>query len=501
MKGLYLGCSSSELTVAKGELQQYQRKQDLPLDLPISGEVVSLKTNGSLHLKELKSEEVFFCIAGWFLYKDKLNDIDNLFTDLLKCKETALNQITGGNFVALLVLKNDYFVFNDPMGMSNHYYLIDDTGLHLSPSLKVFAASELVLNQNKTLTSFLKKRGHLFGINTIYNNVYRMAPGSVLESSGKTYSYIDLLSLKKINTEDVPKRIAKIVQLFPESKRQIPISGGLDSRLMITEASFSFAYCFGPEHSGDRPIARKFSEEFKHFEEFSFADAFKYGNEKNVYGDLCETPSNLIKPEFLASYRFIAKKCGDANIIFDGYLGDALQRGVWMYLGGIKGELYRFFPILYKIKKVDAKLILARRYRNLSDDEFALFYQDFCDKTDGLNLSDYAKVTYYEFLWGRGARFINNGALLINGQFGEVITPFADPIIFNTLINEDFNQTIRFKTVGKIWSQVDNRYKAIKFENGYKISTLDIIKPKLALVWRLLMRYSSRFAGYGSYSR
>ena len=44
-----------------------------------------------------------------------------------------------------------------------------------------------------------------------------------------------------------------------------------------------------------------------------------------------------------------------------------------------------------------------------------MLYQDFCERTVGLELDDYAKVTYYEFLWGRGARFINNGALIMNG--------------------------------------------------------------------------------------
>jgi hypothetical protein len=162
------------------------------------------------------------------------------------------------------------------------------------------------------------------------------------------------------------------------------------------------------------------------------------------------------------------------------------------------GELYRFFPFLYTLKKVDARFILQRRYHNLNAQEFAVFFDDFCRRTDHLALDDYAKVTYYEFVWSRGARFVNNGALTLNGQFATIVPLFANPVIFSTLIREDFSKTIRFKTVDKIWQLVDRKYKAIKFENGYKISTSNFAKPKLALVWRLLIRYVPGFGNYGN---
>jgi len=501
MKGLYLGCSSKHLSESKSEFKELHTTEVFPEWLPINGEIISLNQKISDLTKVDDESRSYICVSGWFLYKDKLNDLEQLFSDLDKKGKSALKNITGGVFIALFVKNGEFFIFNDPMGFSNHYYLVNENGIQLAPSIAVIERENENLEKVPSLVEFLNKRGHLFGDKTSYKNVFRLDAGCILCSDGKIEPYIELLTSKKINAEDVYKRVAQVINCFPEDKRHIPLSGGLDSRLMVACAKFTFGYCYGPENSADRPIARNFSDDFEQFEEYEFDKPDKKGNEALIYNEITETPSQFLSADFLASYRYVSQFRPEANVVFDGYLGDTLQRGVWLYLGGIKGELYRFFPILYTLRPVTARYILSRRYGNLSPEVFELFYSDFQERTQNLDLDDYAKVTYYDFIWGRGARFVNNGALLMNGQFAHVVPVFSDPIIFSSLIKENFKQTIRFKMVDRIWKNIEQKYKSVKFENGYKVSTPNFLKPKLALMWRLLINYVPGFQNYGTKKR
>ena len=64
------------------------------------------------------------------------------------------------------------------MGLSNHYYFFDDSGLHLSPSITVFERDDFSLHLNQTLLGILGKRGCLFGQYTKYDGVKKVASWS-----------------------------------------------------------------------------------------------------------------------------------------------------------------------------------------------------------------------------------------------------------------------------------------------------------------------------------
>ncbi|WP_448547022.1 hypothetical protein [Thalassotalea fusca] len=498
MIGLYLGCNAKTLNQSQLEFQELHESYQFTDIHGIRGEVIFHGDTEGYHYQQDEENKARVYVSGWILYKDKLNDISGLFNDLNHHAEDALLNITGGVFVALFVSEDKTFLFNDPMGLSNHYYTLRNDKLYLTPTLTAFERSDLTLDPDPKFVQILDKLGHLFGNHTKYVDVYRMEPGSILYNDAAVKKYADVLSSAPISLEKIVNRFSSIIEQFPESKRQLPLSGGMDSRLILSAAKFSFGYCYGPANSGDRPIARQYAREFNNFIEFEFSQAIKQGNEKAIYAEICETPPEMIKSEFLASYRQVATQSNGANIIFDGFLGDTLQRGVRMHVGGLLGELYRFFPILYSVRGFSAHEIFKRRYNNLSSSEFDMLFEDFTQRTSDLDIDDYAKVTYYEFIWGRGARFINNGALLINGQYGQIVPIFADPITFSSLIKQDFLRTVRFKTLCDIWQGVAQKFKQVKFENGYKISTPNIIKPKIALVWRLLARYVPGFGNYGN---
>jgi len=498
MIGLYLACDSRDLLSSKREFETIHKKQTLPSWLPLSGEVISLNDHNDINSYEDEESKAYLRVSGWFIYKGKLNDTESLFIDLIKNNSEALKGISGGVFAALFSLGNDYFIFNDPMGLSNHFYLNDGANIYLSPTITVFERGDFFLQNDPLTTSILHKVGYLFGDYTKYKNIKRMPPGSMLSCTGVITSYIDLLNEKRVALQELPGYFNELISKFPLSQRHIAITGGLDSRLILSAGKFEFGYCYGPVNSADRPIAREFKSDFNRFEEFEFSSVKQNGCELSLYDEINETPSSQIKPEFVAAYRFAKELSPSTNVMFDGYLGGALQRGAWLHLGGILGELYRFFPYLYTLRKVSAKYIFSRRYKSLSDEEFSLLYNDFCEKTAALSLDGYAKVTYYEFLWGRGARFINNGALLLNGQFRTIVPVFAMPVVFNSLVQEKFSRTIRYKTIGKVWERVGDKYKRVKFESGYKVSTANFLKPKIALIWRLLARYIPGFGNYGN---
>jgi asparagine synthetase B (glutamine-hydrolysing) len=293
--------------------------------LSLGGELVLLKDRDHPYFLQDEANEAGICLCGWFIYDGRLNDIGRLFDDLMVDPSAALKNISDGVFIAAFSHQQQFFVFNDPMGLSNHYYHIVNGALYLAPALRVFELSRLTLEKDPLMAGFLNKRGHLFGVNTVYSGVFRMQPGSILDRQGNQRCYFDLAAVEPIAVEQLPVLMAKLIAYFPAEKRQLPISGGLDSRLILSAGQFALGYCYGPQNSGDRPIARRFAAEFAQFEEFDFSITEKSGNEAAVYQELLETPDAFIKDAFLASYRYASGLRKEATVIFDGFLGDALQ--------------------------------------------------------------------------------------------------------------------------------------------------------------------------------
>lgn len=498
MKGLYIGCDPKNL---KGSTSFFSQEIN---EIQLAGKKIKISfveiSNHEINqIKKQNEESCFIVVVGWFIFENKINANKELFTALQKKGAKALIGINGGIFIGFFHSKKESFIFNDPLGLFNHYYLINNKELILSPSLFLIENSNLNLEKKSALLSgILDKRGHLFGDFTCYSNVKRLPPASILRFDGKVESYSLPMSTNPIGTEEVPRRIKEIIGMFPKKMRQLPLSGGLDSRLILSQGDFQQGYCYGPHSSGDRPIAKSFKGDFENYQEYDFTAPAQPIETTQIYAEILETPLHLNNKQLLASYRHASTFMEGERAVFDGFLGDALQRGVFMYMGGLLGEVYRFFPILYQLIPLSCRFLLRRRYKNLTEEEFELVYEDFVCRTKKIDLDNYAKVTYYEFIWARGARFVANGALIINGQFANIVPVFADPVVFSALIREKYTATIRFETVLKIWKNVAEKYKEIKFENGYKVGTPNFIKPKLALIWRLLIHYVPGFENYAN---
>ncbi|WP_462146577.1 hypothetical protein [Pseudoalteromonas gelatinilytica] len=257
-------------------------------------------------------------------------------------------------------------------------------------------------------------------------------------------------------------------------------------------------FCYGPENSADRPIARKFKDKFNHFYEFEFDKTRATQKEADVQNAILESPKAYNNPQFVNAYHEASKLTKESDFFFDGFLGDIYQRGTYLYFGGILGELYRFFPSMYKLLPLDAKGLLRKRYANLSDEEFSLVYNDFLQATNDLDVHDYNKVVIYDSFSARGRRLVTNGALKLHGCFKEIVPVFVHPELHYTFSKQNYSEAVSFKTIKKIWRDVDCEFKNRKFENGYSLKTPSFLMPKLALLYRLLIHYVPGFQNYGT---
>ena len=440
-------------------------------------------------------------VVGWFIYLGKLNNIKELEKDLEVLGLQAIKNIEFGVYSGVFTLNGERYFFQDNMGLNFHYLYKQGRQLIVSAALQTIK-NNVELITSKVHDSILQKRGYLFGTYTKYQDVICIPPGGIVSlSSGEIVSRKRLGELAKYtqnSLEKIPSKIKSLIDVLPKQKRSLALSGGFDSRLILSQSNMQDGYCYGPEDSSDRPIARQFKSNFNHFYEFEFDEKTVTSNEVDVFNFLVESPSTYNNPHFIHAYHTAYELTKNTDFFFDGYLGDVFQRGTYLYFPGLLGEIYRFFPSLYKICPISAQNLLKKRYSNLNNEEFTALHQDFEYETANLNVSDYNKVVLYESYLARGRRYISRGALTINGCFKEVVPVFMSPELQSAFAQQDYCDAVAFKSIKKIWQGVDGYYKAKKFENGYSLKTPSFMMPKLALFYRLLINFVPGFKSYAT---
>lgn len=440
-------------------------------------------------------------MVGWFIYDGKLNNIEALSNDLEKVGFQVLDNIEFGVYSGVFYSSDESYFFQDNFGLNFHYLHINESEIIIAPTIKAIEDSAQ-LKVSTLHESFLSKRGHLFGSCTKYQKVTCLPLGAIVAlSSGeivKQKKISEIIRTTQSSLECIPGMTRSLIDKIPEESRCLALSGGFDSRLILSQSKMKSGYCYGPESSADRPIARQFKGDFDNFHEFEFDLNPASENEAQVFSDLVESPEQYNDAQFINAYHTAFKLTKESDFFFDGYLGDVFQRGTYLYFPGVLGELYRFFPSLYKILPFNAKQLLKRRYSNLNKEEFTALYESFCSETQDLNLSDYNKVILYEAFFARGRRYISRGALSINGCFKEVIPVFMHPSLQSIFAAQNYHDAVSFKNIKKIWKEVDLNYKTKKFENGYSLNTPSFMMPKLALLYRLLIHFVPGFQNYST---
>lgn len=441
----------------------------------------------------IKTNDEIFVVAGWFIYNGKLNNIECLYKGYSQHGSVIFNEIELGNFVIAHANHQGYRIFNDLVGLSTHYFKSEDGMLRIAPTA---ALLEQYTSLNEENVEFFNSQGHMFDSQTCLNHVYRLEPGAELQQNGLLKNYGSILDKTLVQPlEKVRDLFKEVTDVFDESDRALALSGGLDSRLMLTVTRYNYGYTYGPTNSGDRVIARHFSDEFEHYKEFSIRDALE-----NVKASLaCEyyfKHNSKWISGLIEAYTFARNNSNNAHVLFDGYLGDVFQRGTFIKFFGILGSIFKMFPFLYKLPISD-RFILRKRYSALDDKQFSRLWQSYNERTKGLPLDNYQKVTFYETLYGRAARYVVNGGNITANQIFTDVPVFMSKKVFNSFIFNSFYDAVNYKHLAKIWKNVPQHYKTVRTDSGLKPETSPFLAPFVHVGYRFMLNYLPWMKNYG----
>ncbi|MEW0240292.1 hypothetical protein AB0W03_21245, partial [Escherichia coli] len=129
--------------------------------------------------------------------------------------------------------------------------------------------------------------------------------------------------------------------------------------------------------------------------------------------------------------------------------------------------------------------------------QFDYVYADFLKKVSKVECIDsLQKITYYEFLYGRGLRYITTGAIVMNSCFKSVFPVFASRNIFNYLIKQRANDVLTYKVFYDIWKDENAFYRTMKSEGAYSPSMKPIFIPFANLLGRIITNFHPKYKNY-----
>jgi hypothetical protein len=235
----------------------------------------------------------------------------------------------------------------------------------------------------------------------------------------------------------------------------------------LATGSFDYGFTFGPEGSGDRPIARSLRHYFKRdYDAFSLSD-LRYPDRLAKAADvmfdgICPAPFR----EILAAFERLVSHWGSGLAFFDGYLGDVLTRGTWFNLPSIADRLIRPFPGL-RLWRANPDAILRSRYAELDDEAYREVVDSFDAMGEGLEVPPLTRVLLFEMLYGRGARYIVNGNATMAGQFFTPVQPFFFPSIFRQLLAIPPYELLSFRALHALWRRAPDDLRRLPTLDGY----------------------------------
>ncbi len=467
----------------------------------------------------LKDEKKDLTIAGsgWLLLQGKLGNLRALADGFLSATDALtadgvllpttsgealrawVNQIEAGAFVVLILRGSERWLLTDPFALHPHYHRTDDPLKEIAPAPRFLlppprgdarstrggrdssgsrAAEEIISGfsgshkaVDPSLFRGLERQGHLFGNYTAFRGIERLSPGMLYGPQG-TLSYFDYGAAELERPAEIgPSLLASMQgvldQLQPRP-RLLPLSGGLDSRLLLILGKMDYGYTYGPRHTGDRPVARRFAGGFGEYEEFSLLD-LDYPQElftagRHMFEGVCAKPFL----ELLPVYRRLHQRWGSRSPLFlDGYCGDVLQRGIYLTWGGVRGSLAKLVPYLGR-RRFDPHRRLDERYPALDDPIRRLLHESFDRESRSWAVDPFRKVTLYELLFGRGARYTLNGGTILSGQYFTPLQPFLFHDAFRLLWSLDLADVTSYKALRQIWLGLPKHFSAVRTYSGFK---------------------------------
>lgn len=490
MRGMYINCDKERLPSSLSLTKENSRIFNFPRECRVSGCIIYDEENWAKLPYERIGDNIFI-MSGWFVYKKQLNPLTLLANDIVIHGINVLNNVLAGVFTLFWQSQHEEVVLTDPLGLSTHFIDKTSTELRVAPSVKVLKNDSHHLNQD--MQSILNKKNHLFGNYTLFNGVERLSPGSCYGLTSER-SYFVLHAAKPLGS--LSEAVKELTVYWKKDTKILPISSGLDSRYLLANGTYKYGFTYGPNNSPEREIAASFSEDFEEYLAFDYSEQPLHRQESDILEEMAFGTLNPIS-RLLTNYSFVAQHFKQAKVFFDGYLGDLFQRGTYINFKGKRGEVLKLFPFIYGLTTFKSKTLLRLRYKELTNNEFAILWEDFVKRTNSLTLTDYQKVTYYEFLYGRGGRYTIFGSNILAAQFFTVVSPFAARGIFDSFIQQDYSKAVQYKSLQKIWERVASKYKTVKVESGYTPLSNPASIPITQLLYRLMFHFIPSRANYG----
>ncbi|MDP4982463.1 asparagine synthase-related protein [Pseudoalteromonas tunicata] len=363
------------------------------------------------------------------------------------------NHFLAGTLASCLAQINGYFVLSildkesnvlslcsDRYGLKP-LYLWQESGcmigfaseikaLLLHPSFKQTVNSDVI-------NSFIDV-GHFIGLDTVFYNVSRMPPASILSINleqadfafEQYWAWSKILPNKQIKFSDAvmqlnhlfEQAVARCLDTMQQSTLAITLSGGLDSRALLAAAQKLFegkivTYTFGDQGCDDAVIAAKVASVAgveNHFTAISSETWFN-GREQGVW--LTDGLKNILHMHALSSLPAIS---AHTNYLLNGYLGDVTAGGSYLLPEAQSG----------------AALFDCAKARYGKHAASALFNNDYLVSPSSDPL----------FIYNRGVRFISIGSDLLSHQLNN-FKPFLD----NDLVEFLYSLPESYRRDGRIY--------------------------------------------------
>lgn len=413
------------------------------------------------------SRELLGASSGWLSFRGKAGDLRALVLALSNAvtdeeKSRVLEDVDGGSFVLLLAQGSHFRIISDPFGLHPHYVRRAPGPVRLAPS-PFFLKGAAAADQDQLL--ILDRMNHLVGDSTAYPDVTRVPPGAIVDRD-RAHFYFDYTPTV-FEPREIVKDLGSIARSFEGRRRVLPLSGGLDSRLLLATGTFECGFTFGPQDRGDRPIARRFADRFDQgYDEFSLLDLEYPGRlavaAKVIFDGTCARPFR----ELLSVFARLVENWGGDSIFFDGYLGDVLTRWSWLNVPTLRDQILRSLPGLRIAKARDIEL-LRQRYAEVPPDSYRKVLDAYSQMPVGRHLDPLRRMVLFEILYGRGARYIINGNGIMAGQFFTSVQPFFFPRVFRRLFAMTPRAGLGFDGLRELWALLPSDLSHARNLEGY----------------------------------
>lgn len=432
-------------------------------------------------------------VSGWFLINDQINNYRYLL-DLIETigVKSALQKVEAGTFSGCYFNPryNSINFFQDPAALLSHYYSTNG-----KPQVSPEVAS-LVQRHDPAMEDFLSSQGHLYSYRTVDSKVRRVLPFEVLEieveSIVSSYSPEDIINYSFAGKESKGLDLSSH-ELFRKHDLSTvcALSSGFDSRYITLKYEPNRSYTWGPMNSQDQIIAKKIADELNiEHTSFSYLTPQIVDSDRDIATDLFKGVVRAPMTQLIANYRYSKELSCDHEFSLDGYLGGVFQRGSYANFGGLVGEMFKIFPGVYKHIGISDKYILRNRYKNLSKQNFEYLYEDYLEKTALIKKCVYSKVSFYEVFYGRGARYMSTGGIVMNSLYYSVFAPFLSKSYLNYFFSKDFDSIVDYSQFKILWAmQTKSRgihfLSSLKSEGGFSPKTPKIYIPLISFLGRV----------------